>query len=268
MRKITANYVFPLSSKPLKNGIIILDDNNRIINLIDTKGQLKEVQNLEFYGGIIIPGFVDAFCMLSWSTLSTKDFLGCTSGNFIKNLKRKTSGLLPDTNSIQRGINHLEAFGTKGAADFYPTATNENLKAKSKIEFRNVGVENFKFDLKASLNTVDEKDHSPVLINQHTVKFIKNIAKNNSRFCIGTGSLQTHKLLSVFDEMKYLQEKYPQIEFEELLKWGSLNPAKHLRLDSDLGSIEIGKKPGLNLLSGIDFKLQRFTPDSSLKILI
>ena len=268
MRKITANYIFPINSKPLKNGIIILNDDNRIVDLIDTKGQLKEIQNLEFYGGIIVPGFVDAFCMLSWSIFTIHDFLDCIEDNFTESLKLKTSSLLPDTNSVQRGINHLEAFGTKGAADFYPTATNENLKAKSKIQFRNVGVENFKFDLKASLNTVDEKDHSPVLINQHTVKFIKNIAKNNSRFCIGTGSLQTHKLLSVFDEMKYLQEKYPQIEFEELLKWGSLNPAKHLRLDSDLGSIEIGKKPGLNLLSGIDFKLQRFTPDSSLKILI
>jgi len=268
MRKITANYIFPLSSKPLKNGIIVLDDDNCVIDLIDTKGKLKEIQNLEFYGGIIVPGFVDAFCMLSWSTFTTQDFLDCIEENFTGKLKIKTSNLIPDTTSIQRGINHLEAFGTKGAADFFPIDTPENLKAKSKIKFRNMGIETFKFDLKVSKNDDNKNNHSPILINTHTFKFIKNVTPEDNRFCIGTGSLQTHKLLSVFDEMKYLQEKYPQINFEELLKWGSLNPAKYLNLDTYLGSIEIGKKPGLNLISGIDFKLQRFTPNSSLKILI
>ncbi len=37
MRKISANYIFPVTSKPLKNGIIIIDDNGTIKNIIDRK---------------------------------------------------------------------------------------------------------------------------------------------------------------------------------------------------------------------------------------
>lgn len=55
MRKISANYIFPVISPPLKNGIISLMDDGTIIEVTDTKGQLKEISGLEFYNGAIIP---------------------------------------------------------------------------------------------------------------------------------------------------------------------------------------------------------------------
>jgi aminodeoxyfutalosine deaminase len=72
MRKISANFVFPVSQKPLKNGIIILDDNGEIIELIDTHGNLTEIENLEFYNGILVPGFINAHCHLELSHLKNK----------------------------------------------------------------------------------------------------------------------------------------------------------------------------------------------------
>ena len=58
MRKIAASYIMPLSSPPLRNGMVILDDAGRILEVVDTGGRLKESSHLEFYNGIIIPGFV------------------------------------------------------------------------------------------------------------------------------------------------------------------------------------------------------------------
>jgi cytosine/adenosine deaminase-related metal-dependent hydrolase len=69
MRKISANYIFTGASQPLKNGIIVLDDSGKIIEVQDTGGKLREVARLEFYNGIIVPGFVNTHCHLELSHL-------------------------------------------------------------------------------------------------------------------------------------------------------------------------------------------------------
>ena len=57
MRKFSSNYIFCSPSGFLKNGIIILDDDNRVIDIIDNQGNLQEEANLEYYNGILLPGF-------------------------------------------------------------------------------------------------------------------------------------------------------------------------------------------------------------------
>jgi len=47
--------------------------------------------------------------------------------------------------------------------------------------------------------------------------------------------------------MKTLQE-HKKIAFEKLLQWSTINGAEFLALNQQLGTIEIGKKPGLNLI--------------------
>jgi len=58
MRKISANYIFPINSPALKNGVIYISDTGYIIKVIDTEGKLKEISSLEFYNGAIIPGII------------------------------------------------------------------------------------------------------------------------------------------------------------------------------------------------------------------
>ncbi|MGQ1911661.1 amidohydrolase family protein [Marinifilum sp. RC60d5] len=269
MRKITANYIFTLVSKPLKNGIIILDDTDRIIDIIDTKGKLQEIQDLEFYGGIIVPGFVDAFCMLSWSSFTQNNFSDCLDNNFIHNITNKLSELNPDINSTQKGINHLEAFGTKGAADILPQSNYADKKAKSNVLFQNIDFSTLFSELNVFANINLQDTDSPILINRYTSGNCNtNKSEFSSRYCVGTGSLGTHQKLSVFEELKAIQEKNQNINLEDLLKWGCLNPAKYLGLSKELGSLEIGKKPGLNLISGMDFKNQKLSINSLLKVLL
>lgn len=60
MRKISATYIFPGNKPPLKNGILICDDDGKILKLTDTGGQLTEQAGLEYYSGILMPGFINA----------------------------------------------------------------------------------------------------------------------------------------------------------------------------------------------------------------
>jgi len=69
---------------------------------------------------------------------------------------------------------------------------------------------------------------------------------------IGTDSLASNHSLSVLEEMKVLQKNIPNLSLNELLKWACINGAKFLGFDADLGSIAVGKKPGLNLLTGLE----------------
>jgi cytosine/adenosine deaminase-related metal-dependent hydrolase len=71
----------------------------------------------------------------------------------------------------------------------------------------------------------------------------------NAKMTIGTDSLTSNWQLSVLEEMKTIARFQSYVSFEMLLKWATLNGAEALGFDDDLGSIEVGKKPGLNLLN-------------------
>lgn len=81
-----------------------------------------------------------------------------------------------------------------------------------------------------------------------------------ARMTIGTDSLTSNWQLSILEEMKAIARYQSYVPFEVLLKWATLNGAEALGFEEDLGSIEIGKKPGLNLLNlGSDLKLNNDT---------
>ncbi len=68
---------------------------------------------------------------------------------------------------------------------------------------------------------------------------------------IGTDSLASNRTLSVLDELKTIVKQYPEIPLQTLLLWATKNGADFLGF-AQLGTIEKGKRPGLNLLKNID----------------
>jgi len=77
----------------------------------------------------------------------------------------------------------------------------------------------------------------------------QNFLDTNAKMTIGTDSLTSNWQLSILDEMKTIAKYQSYVSFETLLTWATLNGAKALGYEDDLGSIEVGKVPGLNLLS-------------------
>ncbi len=69
---------------------------------------------------------------------------------------------------------------------------------------------------------------------------------------LGTDSLASNNKLCILSEMHTLQSKFTSLTFERLLKWATINGATYLGIDKEKGSLEVGKTPGLNLITGLD----------------
>lgn len=70
-----------------------------------------------------------------------------------------------------------------------------------------------------------------------------------AKVCLGTDSLTSNWQLSILEEMKTIARFQSYVPFGTLLRWATLNGAEALGFEADLGSIEVGKTPGLNLLN-------------------
>jgi N-acetylglucosamine-6-phosphate deacetylase len=57
--------------------------------------------------------------------------------------------------------------------------------------------------------------------------------------------------LSVLDEIKTITKAFPEIPLENILKWSSLYGARFLGIENRYGSFDMGKIPGVNLITGI-----------------
>ena len=88
------------------------------------------------------------------------------------------------------------------------------------------------------------------------------------KITVGTDSLSSNDLLSMVAEMKCIQDHFPEIPFDEILKWATRNGAEFLGKEELLGSFEAGKKPGIVNIEGFDVQKMRLTDKSvSVRIL-
>ena len=75
---------------------------------------------------------------------------------------------------------------------------------------------------------------------------------------IGTDSLSSARTLSMIDNLRQLSN----VPLEELLCWATINGATALGMESRIGSIAIGKCPGLVVIEGADLHNMRLTEES------
>lgn len=101
---------------------------------------------------------------------------------------------------------------------------------------------------------------------ENRLPFYRYFMDENARMTIGTDSLTSNWQLSVLEEMKTIARYQSYVPFETLLRWATLNGAEALGFEDELGSMEVGKKPGVNLLDlGPDRKL---TAETTVKRLV
>jgi len=91
---------------------------------------------------------------------------------------------------------------------------------------------------------------------ENTLPDVDLLMEEDVKITLGTDSLASNHQLNILAEMLTLQQ-YKNIGFEQLLHWATINGAEFLELDNQLGTIEIGKRPGLNLIQlGEGFKIE------------
>lgn len=78
---------------------------------------------------------------------------------------------------------------------------------------------------------------------------VELLRRHRALVCIGTDSLASNSSLSIVEELKAL----PEVPLAEAVEWATINGAKALGLEAELGSVEVGKRSGIVLLEGLDF---------------
>lgn len=393
MHRFSANYIFPIGKPPIKNGVVVLDNEGTVVELIDPKGNEVELEAMEFYNGIIVPGFINTHCHLELSHLKGKLKRATGIAGFvsqIRNLRGVTSDEI--AKSIQRALNDERNNGIVAIGDICNTLDTIESKRKSDILFHNF-IEQFGLSrenafgrfsqskellnqfqtLTANISSITPhstysisdklwelikmeitnhksivsihygeskeeylllKDHSgpfaesfnelgiPINLpdckspseivkryipKESNVLFIHNtfalkeeiqqlaayfketyfvlcpssnqfveeslpdvkmISELGVNIAIGTDSYASSDTLSIFDQMMILQKNFSKLSFDVILKWATYNGAKALNFESKVGSIEVGKKPGLNLITNFDFTNMKPTEKSRVKRLV
>lgn len=77
MRIIQAPYILPHNTAPLKNGYLYIENDGTVIHVNDVTPITNQFE-VEFYQGIICPGFVNTHCHLELSHM--KDLVAEGSG--------------------------------------------------------------------------------------------------------------------------------------------------------------------------------------------
>jgi len=392
MHRFSANYVFPVSGKPIRNGIVGVNNDGKVVEVINPQGDRAELASTEFHNGVIVPGFINAHCHTELSHFKGKTKPETGLAGFVEQVRRLRIENSDDSEVfIQRALNDMHRLGTVAVADICNTSDSFFAKQSSSICFANLievlGLDPEKADLiieraqflrdipglkpsdyscitPHSTYTLSEElwnllqkevennklisihfaesrqeeiftqqkqgelaqtftswglpigsvpsltpadivakylhANSSILLVHNTFLNMEDAVTLGRRFskltfvlcpasnlfiegklpdvrmirklagsiALGTDSLASSGTLSVFEQMQIISEYFPEIPFSEVLSWATINGAKALRFDDEIGSIDVGKSPGLNLISPFDFTNMKPFPNSRVKRLV
>ena len=394
MRKISAHLILDGRGNCYPKGILTLDADGTILDIRDTKGNLKESAEVEFFSGMIVPGFVNAHCHLELSHLQNTFRQGEGFVPFLKNVV-ETRVSEPDkiVKAVERADLLMYKNGIVAVGDIANGTTAFDVKSRSKIDyftfvevlgfspdraekafewaklctkeaeslglkaaivphapysvsvplFTAVAAEAIKTGSILSIHSQESREEDDLyqygtgeIVNhlrdniavdtsffcptgksairstleilpsqnnlllvhnlfttQSDIDYIESVRKlcntwfvlcpgsnlfiqnrlpdinlfkdNHLQICLGTDSLASNHQLSILEEMKIIQAAYPAISIGELISWASFNGANALKISDWSGSIEVGKTPGINLLTGLDLTEKRFLPGTRVK---
>lgn len=156
MRKLSAQYICTNTGPPLKRGVITIDEDGTITDVTDTGGDLKETGSVEYYNGVIIPGFVNCHSHLELSHLKGRISENQGLSGFIKTVRETR---IDDPEKIYKSM--LQADGEmydEGivlCADICNTADSFIIKDRSRINYFNL-IEVFGIDPDKSEKRIQE----------------------------------------------------------------------------------------------------------------
>lgn len=195
-RYITADWVYPVSSPRIQYGVIVLDGNKVIA--IEHRNNVPGEQ-LEYYKGILIPGFINTHCHLELSHLKGKVDSGTTLLPFLEQIVRQRES---SQETIEAAIAEADAYmwaqGIQAVGDISNKTDTFDVKRKSNIRYYNF-VEVFDYRqgdkmknlIDHNLQTFDVAPspkavvpHAPYSVSDDLFAKIKGINPADSTICI------------------------------------------------------------------------------------
>jgi cytosine/adenosine deaminase-related metal-dependent hydrolase len=91
------------------------------------------------------------------------------------------------------------------------------------------------------------------------------LIENNCSIILGTDSLASNHQLNILEEIKTIAANFPGVATESMLQWATINGARALQMEKEIGSFDKGKTPGVILIENVESG--KITKDSRIKIL-
>ena len=139
MKRFSAQKIITATGRILKRGIISTTDDGLITEIKDTGGSLLEEASIEYYNGIIVPGFVNCHTHLELSDMMGIIGEGGGLGEFVKQVREKRN---PSSKAALKAIKEYDRIlymsGTSAVADICNTPLSFETKAKSNISYINL----------------------------------------------------------------------------------------------------------------------------------
>lgn len=139
MKYFSAQFVFTNYGPPLKRPIICTTDDFTVVSIEETGGDLSEKNNIEFYNGIIIPGFINCHCHLELSYLKKELSTGNGLSGFLRELNEKRFNIIKDEEKLARKADkEMRDAGIVLCADICNSSLTFDLKKGSKLKYINL----------------------------------------------------------------------------------------------------------------------------------
>ena len=135
MRYLTSDIIFTAFSSPIYDGVIVVDDEGRIVDLLENKQQIDNA-NLEYFRGALCPGFINTHCHLELSHLQGELAPKTGLPHFINSIgqMRKASQRRKD-DALKLADRQMYNNGIVAVADISNTADSFSTKANSVIYY-------------------------------------------------------------------------------------------------------------------------------------
>jgi len=146
MRFLTADYLFPLHTDPIKEGVLQISDDGRVITIFKNRREVNQ-EKLEVFKGILCPGFVNAHCHLELSHLKGRAEKGQGFLEFSKTIRlRDNYSVAAKKQAIEKAEQEMITNGIVGVGDICNKVDTLEKKQKENLKYYNF-IETFGVDL-------------------------------------------------------------------------------------------------------------------------
>lgn len=132
----SADYILPVSDKPIQGGVIGVGDNGEIIGVYEPNAKEVSDKSISKHQGIITPGFVNSHCHIELSHLKGKFHRGTGLIPFIESvIKQRGASDEEIEQAIKKADEEMKANGIVAVGDIVNKSLSKNIKRQSTIHY-------------------------------------------------------------------------------------------------------------------------------------
>lgn len=134
---ISATYLYPVTGPPIKNGVLAIDEDGVIKGVFDpAEAREKQIKDIQYHDGLLVPGFVNTHCHLELSNLKNKVPQHTGLPEFVKSVIKLRSSDEDELNlAILKADKEMYAQGIVAVGDISNQLITKDVKLNSPVYY-------------------------------------------------------------------------------------------------------------------------------------